>query len=190
MIFWFIVQKYNFSNIIYIVYMKKYEKYNYVIYHKRCFDGFTGFLILHQSKQIDRHALIYPDVPSATSIPQSLEGKNVIIIDCAYKYNILKEIVRKAKHVTFIDHHITIYEDILKLYHSRPNDYNWDKLKIPNKNLPKFGPKGGGIKEEFTLEKLDTYFNRKLPINIDNIENSKDFLSEIISKIKKIENQK
>jgi oligoribonuclease NrnB/cAMP/cGMP phosphodiesterase (DHH superfamily) len=91
------------------------KKYNYVIYHKRCFDGFTGFLILHESKQIDRHALIYPDVPSATSIPQNLEGKNVIIIDCAYKYNILREIVRRAQHVTFIDHHITIYEDIQKL---------------------------------------------------------------------------
>ena len=91
------------------------KKYNYVIYHKRCFDGFTGFLILHESKLIDTDALIYPDVPSATSIPQNLDGKNVIIIDCAYKYNILKEIVRRAKHVTFIDHHITIYEDIQKL---------------------------------------------------------------------------
>ena len=91
------------------------KNYNYVIYHKRCFDGFTGFMILHKTGFIDKHALIYPDVPSATSIPQGLEGKNVIIIDCAYKYNILKEIVKRSKHVTFIDHHITIYEDVYKL---------------------------------------------------------------------------
>ena len=83
------------------------------------------------------------------------------------------------------------YKDILKLWNDPTlrSQYNWDKLKIPNKNLPKFGPKGGGIEDKITLEKLDTYFNTKLPINIDNIENSKDFLSKIISKIKKIENQ-
>jgi hypothetical protein len=82
------------------------------------------------------------------------------------------------------------YDDIVKLYRTtKPNDYDWNKLKIPNPNLPKFGPKGGGIKEEFTLEKLETYFNKKIPLDKD-IKHflSKDFLS-VISIIKKINDQ-
>ena len=68
-------------------------------------------------------------------------------------------------------------------------DYDWSKLKVVNKDLPKFGPKGGGIKEEFTLEELDTYFNKKIPLDKD-IKHflSKDFLS-VISTIKKINEQ-
>jgi oligoribonuclease NrnB/cAMP/cGMP phosphodiesterase (DHH superfamily) len=89
--------------------------YDYVIYHKKCFDGFTGFVILHQSKTIKDNAQIYPDIPNAKSIPPNINNKNIIIIDVAYKYEILREIVRRAKYVTFIDHHITIYEDVKKI---------------------------------------------------------------------------
>ena len=62
--------------------MKTY--YNYVIYHKKCPDGFTGFYILHQSKLIHNNAKIMPDVPSAKFYPPDIHG-NVIIIDVAYK---------------------------------------------------------------------------------------------------------
>jgi oligoribonuclease NrnB/cAMP/cGMP phosphodiesterase (DHH superfamily) len=89
--------------------------YDYVIYHKRCYDGFTGFLILHNSKTIKKTAQIYPDVPSAKYPPPNIQGKNIIIIDVAYKYDILREIVRQAKYVTFIDHHITIFEDVKRI---------------------------------------------------------------------------
>ena len=64
--------------------------YDYVIYHKRCYDGFTGFLILHNSNTIKKTAQIYPDVPSAKHLPPNIRGKNVIIIDVAYKYEILR----------------------------------------------------------------------------------------------------
>ena len=59
--------------------------------------------------------MIYPDVPSAISIPKDIDGKNVIIIDVAYKYDILREIVNRAKSVTFIDHHITIVDDVARI---------------------------------------------------------------------------
>ena len=128
--------------------MKTY--YNYVIFHKKCPDGFTGFFILHKSKQIHKSALIYPDVPSAKNIPPNIDNKDIIIIDVAYKYNVLRDIILKAKSVLFIDHHITIRNDVLKLEKEFPNKlksiYNekksgatltWDFL-YPNKNHPYF----------------------------------------------------
>jgi len=96
--------------------------YNYIIFHKKCLDGFTGFLILHKTKLIDKNAKIYPDVPSASYSPENINGKDVIIIDVAYKYNVLKDIISKARSVLFIDHHVTIHDDVKKLqkeYHNK-----------------------------------------------------------------------
>ena len=90
-------------------------KYNYVIFHRKCLDGYTGFIILQNSGKIDKHALIFPDVPSATTTPPNINNKNVIIIDVAYKYTVLRDIMHRAKSVTFIDHHITIHDDVKKL---------------------------------------------------------------------------
>ena len=89
--------------------------YNYVIFHKGCNDGFASFIILNKSKLISNDAIIYQDVPSAKSVPQRITGKDVIIMDVAYKYNILKSIFKEANSVTFIDHHITIRDDVKKL---------------------------------------------------------------------------
>ena len=93
--------------------MKTY--YNYIIYHKKCPDGFTGFYILYTTKLIHHNAIILPDMPSAKHIPQNITDKDIIIIDVAYKYEILRDIIIKAKSVLFIDHHITIRDDVLKL---------------------------------------------------------------------------
>lgn len=123
--------------------------YDYVIYHKRCYDGFTGFLILHNSNTIKKNAKIYPDVPSAKNIPPSIQDKNIIIIDVAYKYEILREITRQAKFVTFIDHHITISEDVnrikkefknLKIIYDKEKSgatLTWDYFN-PGKKTPLF----------------------------------------------------
>uniref|UniRef100_A0A6C0EBT5 Uncharacterized protein n=1 Tax=viral metagenome TaxID=1070528 RepID=A0A6C0EBT5_9ZZZZ len=89
--------------------------YDYVIFHKNCFDGFTGFIILNGTNKIEKHASIYPDVPSAKNVPPNIENKNVIIIDVAYNYDVLKEIMTRAKSVLFIDHHVTIKEDVEKI---------------------------------------------------------------------------
>jgi hypothetical protein len=89
--------------------------YNYIIFHKNCFDGFTSFMILQKTKKISKHAVVFPDVPSAKTPPNGVAGKNVIIMDVAYKYEVLKQICMVAKSVLFIDHHITIHDDVLKI---------------------------------------------------------------------------
>jgi len=90
-------------------------KFNYVIYHKNCLDGFGAFFLLHEAKKIDRKALIYPDVPSAKKTPPDILNKDILIVDVAYSYDIIEDILIKAKSVTFIDHHITIYEGMKRL---------------------------------------------------------------------------
>ena len=102
------------------------NKYNYVIFHRKCLDGFTGFIILHNTKNILKDASIYPDVPSAVVTPPNIYNKDIIIIDVAYKYDVLRDIVLKAKSVTFIDHHITIHDDVKKI----GREFSNNKLKI------------------------------------------------------------
>lgn len=89
--------------------------YNYVIFHKGCLDGFTGFFILHTTGKIAPNAQIFPDMPSAKNVPPNIENKNVIIIDVAYKYEVLQQIMKMAKSVLFIDHHVTIRDDVLEI---------------------------------------------------------------------------
>lgn len=127
------------------------SKYNYIIYHKNCIDGFTGFIILMGTDKIDKNAKIYPDIPAAKNIPHDIENKDVIIIDVAYKYNILKEIMTLAKSVTFIDHHITIKDDVQQIISELNNKnhivYYDDKMSgasltwkyfYPKKKIPLF----------------------------------------------------
>lgn len=91
--------------------------YDFIIFHKNCLDGFTSFVILNKTKYISKKALIYPDVPSTKHAPSKIDNKNIIIMDVAYKCEILKEICKYAKSVLFIDHHVTIHNDVLKLQH-------------------------------------------------------------------------
>ncbi len=60
-------------------------KYNYIIYHKNCFDGFTSLIIFIKSNNYEKKHTIYPDVPSSNKIPPNIKGKNIIIMDVAYK---------------------------------------------------------------------------------------------------------
>ena len=90
-------------------------RFNYVIYHKNCLDGFAAFFLLHEAKKIDRNALIYPDVPSAKHTPSEILNKDILIVDVAYSIDIVKDILIKARSVTFIDHHITIHDGMKDL---------------------------------------------------------------------------
>lgn len=122
-------------------------KYNYIIYHRNCYDGYTGFYLFMKTKLWTKDVIIYPDVPSAKKPPPSVEGKDVIIMDVAYKPDIIKTIASKAKSVLFIDHHVTIKNEVDSL--------NMDNLEViydvnksgaslvwqyfyPGKPLPKF----------------------------------------------------
>src|SRR5690606_29985350 len=101
--------------------------YNYIIYHNNCFDGFTGFYLFMKSDQWARKPTVFPDVPQAKYPPPDIDGKNIIIIDVAYHPNIILEISKRANKLLFIDHHITIIDDINKLNLDKPHEIYYDK---------------------------------------------------------------
>lgn len=131
--------------------MRSKNTYNYVIFHKGCLDGFTGFLILHRSGRIDIDASIHRDVPGAKIPPPNIEGKRVIIIDVAYHYEVLKHICNVAKSVVFIDHHVSIRDDVNRIMNEEVNknhtviydekkcgaSLTWEFL-YPTKKIPLF----------------------------------------------------
>lgn len=88
------------------------RKFNYAIYHKGCLDGFSGFFVAHNSGRLTSDVHIHPDVPSAKMVPPGIEGKDVVIIDVAYKKPVLEQIFKLAKTVVFIDHHVSIAKDV------------------------------------------------------------------------------
>jgi len=90
-------------------------KYNYIIYHKNCLDGYSGFFLFNRLNLTENNTTIYPDVPSSKKIPPNIINKNVIIIDVAYSTEILEQIFASAKNVLFIDHHITTMDYSVEL---------------------------------------------------------------------------
>ncbi len=122
--------------------------YNYIIYHDNCVDGFTGFYLFMKTDKWEPKPTVYPDQPYAKSVPPDVDGKNVIIIDVAYKPEILLGIMDRAKKVLFIDHHVTLNKDIKKLVIKPPHEIFYDenysgaslvwKYFYGNKKIPRF----------------------------------------------------
>lgn len=104
--------------------MSNKTKFNYIIFHRGCLDGFSGFFVSHISGRLTKDADIYPDMPSTNRIPPNINGKDLLIVDVAYKKEILEEIFKIVKSVVFIDHHISIKEDVEILYKKYNNNGN------------------------------------------------------------------
>ncbi len=103
-------------------YMANKQNFNYIIYHKGCLDGFSGFFVAHISGRLTKDVYIYEDVPSTNRIPPDIDGKDMLIIDVAYKKEVLEEIFKYARSVVFIDHHDSIKYDVQELYKKYNNE--------------------------------------------------------------------
>jgi uncharacterized protein len=101
--------------------------FNYIIYHGGCLDGFSGFFVAYISGRLSRNVFIYEDTPTTTKVPPNIDNKDIIIIDVAYKKEVLERIFRHAKSVVFIDHHISIKNDVNDL-HRKYNTSNNIKI--------------------------------------------------------------
>jgi len=78
-------------------------------------DGFCGFFVAWMSGKLAKDITIYEDMPSANNVPPDIKGKTLIIIDVAYKKEILEIIFSEAASVVFIDHHVSINNDVEEL---------------------------------------------------------------------------
>jgi len=107
--------------------------FDYIIYHKNCLDGFSGFLVANMSGKLTKDCTVYPDVPSANMVPPDINGKTIVIIDVAYKKEILEHIFKLAKYIVFIDHHVSIKDDTRELHkkYNRRNNIEiiYDEVK-------------------------------------------------------------
>lgn len=104
--------------------MSQKTKFNYIIFHRGCLDGFAGYFVSHISGRLTKDVEIYPDKPYSTKIPPNISNKDILIIDVAYKKEILELIFKEAKSVVFIDHHVSIKEDVEVLYKKYNNTGN------------------------------------------------------------------
>ena len=89
--------------------------FDVIIYHSNCVDGFSSFYCFWKFKLLKNNFRAIIDKPSATECPNGLENKDVVIVDVAYKNDIILKITNKAKSVLFIDHHKTIIDDVQQI---------------------------------------------------------------------------
>ena len=150
--------------------MSKDTKYDYIIYHNKCFDGFSGFYLFMRTGLYKKNYTVYPDVPSTSSVPPNIDGKNVISIDVSYKASIVKEIARRANKYLFIDHHKTNIDDIKKL-----------KLKKPHKVVYKVTDCGASLvwKYFYGKKKMPQFLKyiKDNDLGIWKLENTLPFIS-------------
>lgn len=84
-----------------------------VIYHKNCADGMgSAFSIwyYYELNQIKRHPIYYPAIHNTH--PPDVKDKNVLICDFSYKKNVLTNMIKEAKDLLVIDHHISAQKDL------------------------------------------------------------------------------
>jgi hypothetical protein len=79
-----------------------------VIYHGGCVDGFTSAFSAwyYLNKKYPLRDVIYYAAKHG-EIPPDVSGKNVIICDYSYKYDVLMSMLSKAKNLLILDHHKT-----------------------------------------------------------------------------------
>ncbi|MEK7559912.1 MAG: DHHA1 domain-containing protein [Patescibacteria group bacterium] len=80
-----------------------------VLYHNRCDDGF-GAAWVAWKKFGDKAE--YVGVTHGDPPPRGLRGKEVYILDFCYPKEILKELLKKTKSLTVIDHHISMKDAV------------------------------------------------------------------------------
>lgn len=179
------------------------DKFNYIIFHNYCLDGFTGFYIFMKSDKWEKKPIVHPDYPSSKDVPPDIDGKNVIIIDVAYNAGIIKEIAERCNKLLFIDHHVSIKDDVSKLKLDKPHKVIYDvnecgatltwKYVYGNKKIPKFvqhiRDNDIGLWEMKDTHHLVSYMDvhAKFDPTLDNLKNwdnlfNNSFLTNIIEK--------
>ena len=103
--------------------------FDHYIYHANCTDGLTAVAIAVQPQQeVDNHFETIPMAHHHKLDVQSLAGKRVCFLDFSVGKEKMLEIVEVAKHVTVIDHHISVHTELSEI--NAPNfEYVYDVNK-------------------------------------------------------------
>ena len=79
------------------------------IYHGLCADGFTAAWVVwkfYGEENVDFHAATHGDPPP------EVNGRDVYIVDFSYPRPTMEEMIRRARKLTVIDHHVTAAQDL------------------------------------------------------------------------------
>ena len=84
------------------------ERKTMCIYHGNCADGFGAAWVVRKAlgDQVEFVAGVYGQEPP------EVEGKDVIIVDFSYKYDVLVKMSWKAHSIIILDHHKSAAEDL------------------------------------------------------------------------------
>ena len=111
---------------------------NIFLYHKNCDDGFgAAWAAWKKFGKNGKYIGIVHDDP----IPKGLKNKNIYFLDICYKPEVIKKLLKIAKSITVIDHHISA-EPAIKLIPNRLYELNHSGAALswkyfhPNKKLP------------------------------------------------------
>ena len=90
--------------------MSEIQRKTMCIYHGNCADGFGAAWVVRKSlgSDVEFVAGIYGQEPP------DVAGKDVVIVDFSYKYDILAALARKANSVIVLDHHKSAAEDLAR----------------------------------------------------------------------------
>lgn len=89
---------------------------NCVLYHKNCSDGFGAAWSAwkYLSTTFPNRDVEYIAVSHGT-LPPNVEGKNVLITDFSYSYDILERMIQSSNKLAIIDHHKSALENLQKI---------------------------------------------------------------------------
>lgn len=81
------------------------------IYHKNCLDGFGAAWVVRKAfgDNVEFHPGVYQEPPP------DVTGRDVILVDFSYKWEVVCEMRKKASSMTIIDHHITAIKDLCRV---------------------------------------------------------------------------
>ncbi|WP_262502149.1 phosphohydrolase [Pseudomonas lundensis] len=90
--------------------MSEIQRKKMCIYHGNCADGFGAAWVVRKAlgSDVEFVAGIYGQEPP------DVAGKDVVIVDFSYKYDILAALARKANSVIVLDHHKSAAEDLAR----------------------------------------------------------------------------
>lgn len=84
------------------------------IYHGNCLDGFGAAWAVHHAlgETVEFYSAIHQQPPPV------VDGRDVVIVDFAYKKAVMQSMLSTAASVTILDHHISAEDDLSELLQS------------------------------------------------------------------------
>lgn len=94
-------------------------RFDTFIYHDNCMDGLTAVGIAVQSQLgvfgLSSHVRTLPATYGTKINHAKLAGKRVCFLDFSVKKDEMLEILKIAQHVTVMDHHITVHDELASI---------------------------------------------------------------------------